>query len=64
MESEQSPDEHQHQNFSLLQLPTIAISRTSDSLILKHVHYLPAILLYVNESDVEWLVRSQEQEKA
>ena len=28
---------------------------------LKHAHELPAGLLYVNECDVEWLVRSQEQ---
>ena len=53
-------------NFSLLQLPTIAllfislilqcISRTSYSLIYKHAHYLPAVLLYVNESNVESLL--------
>ena len=28
---------------------------------LKHAHYLPVVLLYVDEFDVEWLVRSHEQ---
>ena len=28
---------------------------------LKHAHWLPVVLLCVDECDVEWLVRSQEQ---
>ena len=57
--------------FSLRQLPTNVlffmslimpfINSANYLLIWKHSHYLPAVLLYVNECDVEWLVKSQEQ---